>query len=174
MQYSTSLLVLALLTVDFVAGCSQESSGVDPRWAVQRENLLLDHEPDGAVGVLDAREMIPHAGKLVIVGRIGGVDDPWGRDEASFAIADPSWAPDDHATHEDCGDDCPFCSAKEDSANDAVALVQVVDEAGKVLPVDARALLGVDTDQMVVVLGDAEVNSLGLLVVSAQGIYVRR
>ena len=43
-----------------------------------------------------------------------------------------------------------------------------------ILPIDARQLLGVEKDQVVVVRGKGHVDKLGVLVISADGIHVRR
>jgi hypothetical protein len=53
------------------------------------------------------------------------------------------------------------------------ALVQFRDEKGELLPIDARELLGVSQDQIVVVRGKGHVDKLGVLVVAATGIHVR-
>jgi hypothetical protein len=52
--------------------------------------------------------------------------------------------------------------------------VSLIDDRGQVPPVDARTLLPLEEGQMVVVRGRAEVNSLGLLVVRATGLYLRK
>ena len=52
------------------------------------------------------------------------------------------------------------------------ALVQLVDEAGDVIPVDARRLLAVRSIK-VVVAQDGASDALGNLVVLADGIYAR-
>ena len=54
------------------------------------------------------------------------------------------------------------------------ALVQVVNPEGVVVDIDARELLSVKLNQLVVVRGLAEIDSLGNLIVSADGVYVRR
>jgi hypothetical protein len=42
------------------------------------------------------------------------------------------------------------------------------------VPIDARNLFNVSEKQMVVVRGQAHVNTLGCLVVAANGIYIRK
>jgi len=48
-----------------------------------------------------------------------------------------------------------------------------VDEQGQRLPIDARKLLGVKENQLVVVRGRPKIDEFGGLVVSADGIYLR-
>jgi len=52
------------------------------------------------------------------------------------------------------------------------AVVEFVDETGHSLHIDARELLGVKKDQLVVVRGQGRVESDGYLIVTADGIYV--
>ena len=93
---------------------------------------------------------------------------------ALFLVADPSLAvgSDDHA-HE-CGDGCPFCVKKREDQTEALAVVEFVDDAGKVLPYDVRQLFGVAENQIVVVRGQPRIDDLGGLIISARGLYIRR
>ena len=81
----------------------------------------------------------------------------------------------EHAAHGADGHDhsnCPFCSRGKDSTN-SLAVVEFVDEQGQRLPIDARKLLGVKENQLVVVRGRPKIDEFGGLVVSADGIYLR-
>ena len=60
----------------------------------------------------------------------------------------------------------------EDQAN-MIAMVQFVDKNGKVLPMDVREMFQVKESDMVVVRGKAHVTAGGILVVNAEGLYVR-
>ncbi len=123
---------------------------------------------------------------IVIVGKIGGAagadgtlsDFPWEKGRATFIISDPSFEPahehdhghehgDEHS-HDD--HECHFCQAQ---AIDAQAWVRFLGEDNKPLAVDARKLFDVKEGDIVVVKGHAKL-SAGLLVVDAQGMYVRR
>jgi hypothetical protein len=161
-------LIFAAALLTMAAGCGK--SAVDPSVVKHREQLILKEEPSGALGILDARETIASPAEVTLVGRIGGTDSPWTLGQASFVMADPSVASD---SHEHCGDDCPFCKHKSDG-QDALALVQFHDQHGNVLPVDARELFELQDQDTVVVQGRAQINELGLMVVAAKGIYVRR
>lgn len=156
--------------------CTKYDPALDPQVAAHRGRLLLTQEPSGAVGILDARELLTAPAELVLVGRVGGVDQPWTPGRAAFVIVDPAADADDehhaHGSHA-CGDDCPFCS-KETGEPDATAIIRFVDERGELLPFDARTLFDLSSKQTVVVRGRGEVDSLGNLVVRADGVYVRR
>ena len=47
-------------------------------------------------------------------------------------------------------------------------------ESGAVVEIDARKLLPIEEEQLIVVEGTAQLDDLGNLVVSAKGVYVRR
>ena len=160
------ILILASLWL-LVAGCTAS----DPDLDVQRARYVLSTEPQGAVGVLDIRETLEGESDVVVVGRIGGIADPWTRGLATFVIADPAagLVADNH--DEEC--DCPFCVQATDET-DSLALIQFVDDSGEVLSIDAQTLFRISSDQTVVVSGQARLDELGHLVVSASGLYVRR
>jgi hypothetical protein len=151
-------------------GCESE----DPRVPALRGKFLLAEEPAGAVGIADSsKDKEPH--EVVVVGRVkAGEFDPWAKDQAAFIISEA--LADDHAHSDDPNHDaanCPFCRRRAERAN-ATALVQFHDENGQLVPIDARKLLGVSQDQVVVVRGTGKVSDLGVLVISATGIHLRR
>jgi hypothetical protein len=167
-------------------GCQ---SADDPAIARHRTKYLLSEEPPGAIGVLEARAQIAKpmsentapsgssSTPIVLVGRIGaGPHATWDPGRAAFVITDPAVAPESEHAHEAGHDpeNCPFCKAERKKTADTTALVQVVDEQGQVLGVDARKLFSIEEDQLVVVRGNASIDALGNLVVAASGIYPRR
>lgn len=147
--------------------CGTDNTQLD----TQRAKYLLADEPPGAVGILDLRESISGDQRVVLVGQIGGITDPWSRGQASFVIVDPVALMEGEGHSQDC--DCPFCRQSSEET-EGLALVQFVDDSGEVLSVDAQRLFGVSQDQMVVVQGRAKLDQLGHLVVAAHGLYVRR
>lgn len=164
-----------LLSTTWAIGCGQSAAG--PTASADGARYLLAEEPAGALGVLDVREEVEAAGAgdYVVVGRIGGVANPWGDRQASFLIVDPAAeiAAQDH--HHADGQECKFCKEnREKQMLSSLAIVEMVDEQGKTVPTDARQLLGVAADQTVVVRGRAKRNEEGHLIISAAGIYIRR
>jgi hypothetical protein len=124
---------------------------------------------------------------VVVVGRIGGIPNPWKQaqphypwtaGQAQFFMADAAAAAEveEHAhAHDDPNHDCPFCAAAADS--DVVAVVRFKDKAGKVIAIDAKQLFDLKGDETVVVRGKPQIvgdAKDGLLVVEADGLYVRR
>jgi hypothetical protein len=176
MRWNFLLLLLggSLLAV----GCEKGAGASQPELAAQGAQFLLAEEPEGAVGILEHREALPtdeeepQTREIVLWGRIGGKKQTWSDATAEFVLSDPTFAlqAGDHV----CKDDnCPFCKDKRNAAS-AEAIVSLVDGQGRVPAVGVRKLLPLEEGQMVVVQGQAEVNSLGLMLVRAKGIYVRQ
>ena len=124
---------------------------------------------------------------IVVVGRIGGIPNPWKQarpdypwlaGQAEFVIADASAAAEveEHGhAHDDPEHDCPFCAAAADS--DVVAVIRFKDKSGAVIPIGAKALFDLKGDETVVVRGKPEIlgdAQDGVLLVEADGLYVRR
>ena len=211
-----------ILVCGVMVGCTQSptTAEVDPAVVqAHRTRLVLDEEPDGAVGVIDVREMLAgptveqsdespgdensvdasvtpaslttgpptESAEVIVVGKIGGVpnpwkdaqpDYPWTKNQAKFVLADAAAAAEVEAHgshhHDDPDHECPFCASAADS--DAVAVIRFFDESGKVISIDARKLFEVKEDATVVVKGTARLvgSKEGLLMIDADGIYVRR
>ena len=160
----------ALLACSLFAGCH---SAEDATLQVHRSRFVLPGEPAGGLSIAEARTQLDPQSLVTIVGRIGAVDaEPWEQGKAAFVITEAPAPGHDHAGHDPA--DCPFCKRRAAQGATPQAMVQFLDERGQLLPIDARQLLGVEKGQIVVVQGYAEPNDLDMLVVSAQGIYVRR
>lgn len=133
---------------------------------------LLQAEPLGAEGVEQVREAAADDEEVVVVGRIGGSENPWIEGRAAFSIVDPSLK----ACSDIEGDTCPkpwdYC-CETDKLPTATALVKVVDDAGELVGTDARELLDVKELSTVVVQGKAQRDDSGNLTVLAQDVYVR-
>ncbi len=164
-------LAVALLGLVTLAGCSASQAAGDADVLAARTQVLLTSEPENAVGILEIREDGIPEEEFTLVGRVGGVAEPWSPGEAAFIMSDPvAGISGDH----ECGDDCAFCKKKNEHKVEPWAIVQFTDDSGIVLPIDARKLLALEESQTVVVRGRATVDSLGNLIVSAKGIYIRR
>lgn len=165
---------MALLLTIPAIGCGKATSGSDlDAVAHQRDRFLLKTEPGDAMTVLDLRDVIQGEQEVTLIGQIGGVAEPWADGRAAFVMADPSILMETEGSGHGEACDCPFCSKKPDN-NRALARVNFTDEDGRVLPVDARQLFGLEDRQTVVVHGRARVDELGGLVVAAKGLYIRR
>lgn len=155
-------------------GCGSWS-GDDASLRASRDRFVLAKEPAGAASFSDVRQSIAEKRQVVLVGRIAAGDQEAFVDgQAVFFVTD---AYGDDASHGgDVGHDpanCPFCKRRA-SKPESKAIVQFLDEQGKVVPVDARKLFDLEPNQVVVIEGEATIDSLNVMFVSAKGIHVRR
>lgn len=169
MKFRASHLIFAELVAVLAMGCSQEFENGQMA-AADGAKYLMSAEPIGAQGVTALRETVQDNDKVVVVGRIGGGVKPWIEGRAAFVLVDASVQL-VCKEGEACSEGCACCA--EDLAN-ATAMVKFVDAQGRVLPIDARKLLGVKDLEAVVVEGTAKRDQGGNLTVLASGIYIRR
>ena len=170
-------LAAVLLCVLCLNGCQE---AIDPAVLKERDKYLLSEEPSGGIGVGEAREQITDQEQpIVLIGRVGaGQHSTWEPGKAAFVVRDPA-AP-LHASHHHAdtpGHDpstCKFCQEQAEKEPDMTALIRVVDDAGEVVEIDARKLLPIEEEQLVVIEGTAQVDKVGNLVVAAKGVYIRR
>jgi len=176
--YPLGLLALFCLA----PGCTQQSAqGSAARKAeltrkaqhFDSAKYVLAEEPVGAIGVIEAREDSKNLDEIVLVGRIGGRQNPWIEGRAAFMMIDAAMdvVADGEESSESqvCLDDC--CAALR---TECTTLVKLVDEKGAVLPIDARQLLQADENDMVVVKGKVRRDDEGGFSVAAHGVYVRK
>jgi hypothetical protein len=173
-------LCVAVSAAATLSGCSGSTGSQEAAWAETGRQYLLAAEPPDARPVIELRQLVEQAGRLEdisLVGRIDGLSQPtWDPDRAAFMVADTSLVRDeaeqDGAPQHDA-DNCPFCRAKTKRELAGLAMVEIVDQGGQVLPVAAQKLLGLSQGQTVVVRGDATLDALGTLVVHSGGLYVK-
>jgi len=177
MRIALSIVVMSVVSTA-VSGCGGSSSADVSQHAITPTSIdgskyVLADEPDGAVGVIAARESAKNGEPIVVVGRIGGATNPWIEGRAAFMLLDASMVlvadGTECAEGEICMDEC--CAAERATST---TLVKVVDENGRVLRVDARQLLGLADNDMVVIRGKANKDDNGNFVVLADGVHVRR
>jgi len=172
------VIVVASSVSAAVIGCGVGSSVEIPPRAetastMECSKYTLSKEPDGAIGVIAAREAANHGEPIVVVGRIGGVANPWIEGRAAFTLLDASVDVVPEGTEGKPGAICTGdCCACERAAS--MTLVKLVDENGQLIAVDARQLLGVAANDVVVIHGKANKDQRGNLVVLADGVFIRR
>lgn len=167
-RYSSMFLAVAC-TLPMATGCGPSVSETPTSVAASSE-FQLTSEPVGALEVLDAKDQAKDGEPVVVVGRLGGGLNPWVDGRAAFLIVDTRILPScEEAGH--CTADCADC-AKEMMA--ASTMVKFLGQDGKVLPVDARKLLGVKEQETVVVQGVASRDKTGNVSIAAEGVFVRR
>lgn len=179
MRYSMLTLAALVTALAPTAGCGTapapppSSSPTATEVSIDASRYKLNDEPDGAIGVIAARESADDGAPLVLVGRIGGEANPWIDGRAAFTLLDASMSVvaegEVSGEGELCKADC--CANVRTSCT---ALVKVVDDQGKLVPVDSRKLLGLKESDMVVVQGTAKKDENGNFVMLAKGVYIRK
>ncbi len=168
-----------------------EQAGADSaaaKEAAGAEHADHDHAHESAAtGEAKPEEKAPEVSDLavVLVGAVGGVpnpseqsnpDFPFAKGKAVFFLADPEAVAEmeEHEHHHAPGEECAFCASHAADSAHVLAVVQFHDTQGKPLAVDARELFDLKEKETVVVRGKANIDPSGMLVVDADGLYVRR
>jgi hypothetical protein len=125
------------------------------------------------------------AKEVAMVGQIGGLANPWEETQpefpfssnfAVFFLADPQ-AVAEHAEEGHVhapGEECAFCAAHAEENSEQFAMIRLLDDKGKIIPIDVREMFDLTDNDTVVVRGSAQIVEGGMLVVKATGIYVRK
>ena len=135
--------------------------------------IILTSEPAGAKEVIAARESSQDEEEVVVVGRIGGSENPWIDGRAAFSIVDNSLKACSDIPGDGCEKPWDYC-CETDKLPGATALVKVVDADGTLIKEDARKLLNLKELQTVVVKGKAKRDDSGNLTVFANQVFVRK
>jgi hypothetical protein len=165
------LICLPALTAG-ISGCQREPAA-DPAVVALRQRLMLPAEPAGALSLEEAKAAIESDPNVVVMGRIE-VDEETLRNAKEAVVVISQFTPGDDAHAQAAGhdpDDCPFCKRKK--ADAPLAIIQFEDEQGGLLPFDVHQLFGLRKGQVVIVRGHARLNELDMLLVSADGLYVK-
>ncbi len=122
--------------------------------------------------------------EVIVVGQIGGLTNPWestqpdypfAKNEAMFFLADPgAVAMREASGHVHApGEECAFCAAHAAETSEMLAMVRFLGDGGKVLPLEVKQLVDVEPQDTVVVKGTARIIEGGMMVIDADGIYLR-
>ncbi len=172
MRRSTVVPFLLLATL---VGCAGNGDGPSKTG----KSYLLSAEPSQPLGVVELKTSLTsglaaEGETATIIGRVGGGQNPtWDTSQASFLLRDLKL---EIQSHDHGGDheNCKFCQAEKAKELESMALLQVVDANDKVVSTDARKLLGVKEDDVIVAQGVGEVDEVGNFVFSASKLYIRR
>ena len=170
MRTIARVLTAELLGLILLVGCGHPTNASpadsEVKTAVLSADVLLSDEPEGALGVIELREQAKDEEEVVLLARIGGATSPWVEGRAAFAVVD--------ASVELCDEGGGVCACCQDKVCDATALVKIVDQEGRLFKSDARDLLKVKVNDLIVVSGRAKRDDAGNLTVLASSVYVRR
>jgi hypothetical protein len=138
------------------------------------DNGAADHGEGGRGTRSDGEPAELRKKEVVFIARVGGGEiEAWDPYQAVFLVRDLSLEQNNSHAHSGHDDNCKFCQEEKKRAIEAMAQVQIVDENGAVVPSDARQLLGLRENQVIVARGTATLDAQGTLVVSARQIFIR-
>jgi len=160
-----AMIAIAVLCVA-MAGCgNKEDSAI-------LDKYLLKEEPRTAADVIVTREKAEDKADVVVVGRIGGRENPWVKGSAAFSIVDVSLKPCNEIEGDTCETPWDYCC--EADLPKKTLFVTIIDEkTGKTLKQDARDALKLKELQTLVVQGTARRDSEGNVTLAASHIFVR-
>jgi hypothetical protein len=185
-----SLVAVTLMTAAAIPCDAAGNSSAE----AHRRRLTLSEAPLNPQQVLTVfkrltadkeRADLPAAREVVVVGSVGGMPNiwpdthphfPWYPGQASFFLVDSRIARHmaTHAKHHGGHDDCVFCRQLAAKNVHAIAVVNLVDEHGKTLPIDLRQVFDLKEGQTVIIRGKAKLLAGSLLQIDADGIYAKR
>jgi hypothetical protein len=184
----TPLFAALLFTSSTQPGNAAENDTVSGH----RKRLVLAEPPREAEQLLTVfkqlaaeknRPSASAASEVVVVGQIGGMPNvwpdthphfPWYPGQASFFLVDTKIAKQfaQHAKQHGGEDNCVFCKQLAAKNVNAIAVVNLLDEKGKTLPIDLRKIVDLKEKQTVTIRGKAKLLAGSLLQIDADGIYV--
>lgn len=139
-----------------------------------------DHTHEESAPTADVGEK-----KIVLVGSVGGLANPWKETEPAFPFSKEyavlyvvdSAELQEYEAHEHNhapGEECAFCAAHAGDQSKLMARVEFKGKDGKLLSVPTQKLFELKEKETVVVKGTARLAPGGTLVVDADGLYVRK
>ena len=162
-----------VLSSAMAVGCADGT----PRPSQDGLKFILDAEPPGAQSIIEMKAAAEGGvtEEIVVVGRVGaGDNETWDTARAAFMVSDLSLNPASADGHGGDHDNCRFCLEKKRQELEKMALFQFVDESGQVVATDARKLLGLQKNQVIVARGRGELDEVGNVVFSATRLYLRK
>lgn len=155
-------------------GCNSASSpSQTSQPPAEASKYLLTDEPGEPQSVSEAKESAEDGEEVTLVGRIGGSESPFVTGRASFTLVDTSLVPCNEKEGDSCKTPWDYC-CDTDQLQSHTAVIKVVDQDGKTVPMDAKAKLGMKELQTVIVKGKAKRDEAGNLTVLAPAVYVKK
>jgi len=174
------ITVHALVLVAALAACDrgkpaggkapQVSAGIP---AALPPGLFLAAAPADARDIKDAKGALKAGDKVVLVGRIGGSEEPFVAERAIFTIVDRRVKACGEGTAMDsCKTPWDYCCEPVDSITANSATIQVVGPEGQPVKAELNGVRGLKPLATVTVIGTVAKAEGGNLVVSASGFFV--
>ncbi len=150
-----------------VVGCAVRAADTIP------ESLFLKESPATAADVGDVKKTAKEGEEVTLRGQIGGqAKDVFNASRASFWLADMKLVSCNKIPGDKCETPWDFCCVPitEKAAN--IAIVQVVDEKGRLVKASLKGANGLDHLGVVVVKGKVAKADGKNLIINATGIYL--
>ena len=151
-----------------LSGCDKPLS---PEVAAWRKEFLCDVKPNAPLSLTEAKGKLQQENDITVVGKVGsGKLDPFAKGLAQFVLSE---APDGGHADEKGHDatECIYCRRR--LADAPLAIIELRNAAGEVIPVAANEALGISDGQRLVIEGrgkyDPELNSILLV---AKQVYI--
>lgn len=184
------LVVSLVVALPAVSVPAMAAPGGAAEHRARLELAEVEHQPDEVLNVIRQLKgqaqssTTPQLDEVTIVGQVGGMPNPWSEThpdfpwfagQGSFFLLDSGVAAQfaRHAAHHGGDHQCAFCKNLAEKNAHAVAVVNLVDADGQIVPIDTRELLSLREGQSVVVQGRAELLGGTMLVIHADGIRVQ-
>jgi hypothetical protein len=183
-----TLSIFAITAVVLLSACSEEATPIanaTPEKSKETAaatntnqeptlpaDFFLAEAPADAPSVSDIREDAKPGTEVVMTGYIGGRMEPFTEGRALFLMADSVMAP--ACLPENCDTPWDACCIPNDVIAANSASVQVVDEKGKILPLDLNGQNGLKPGSVVTVSGKIREANDAILIVDATGIAVNK
>lgn len=156
-------LVLAMLVLGVMARAADKLP----------ETLFLKESPTTATDVAELKKTAKAGDEVTLRGQIGGqAKDVFNGSRAMFMVADMKLKSCDKIPGDKCETPWDFCCVPANEKAASIAIVQVVDEKGKLVKATLKGENGLDHLKTVVVKGKVAKNEAGNLIVNASGIYI--
>lgn len=132
---------------------------------------FVETEPAAAKPIVDVKKSAKVGEEIVMRGRIAGREDPFTAGRASFMMTDMSLA----VCEDGCKTPWDHCCDDQKTIAANAATVQLVDDKGDVLKVDAQGVHGLAPNAELVVVGKVKsIDEAGNLVVDAKQVWIKK
>ncbi len=163
--------IVIILVLACIVACGSQDPASSSSAASLPEGYFASAAPDGAQAITALKGTVAIGDEVVLHGRIGGRNPAFVPGRAAFVIYDDQQL---NLHVSDCGSGCNSCSVSPADLLWATAVIQVVDEEGRVRSGSLNGQGGLASDVRVVLRGIvADNGDNGVLVVNASQIFVQ-
>lgn len=173
------------LALAFLAACGGSSESDDVYSAEESADsassessvakAFIESEPEGAQSVLEVRKNAKPGDPVVVSGKIAGAMSPFTDGFANFVLADTTLETCDMIPDDECPTPWDACCVEGQKIKASRLSVQLVGEDGRPLAAGLEGVNGLsELDELVVTGTVAESSTEDNLIVSADGIFLRK